>query len=352
MVNGFRYCLTMIDRFSRWPVAVPMKDCTAETVAESFFTHWVSQFGTPLTLTTDQGPQFESALFSAMTRFVGCKKTRTSPYHPASNGIVERWHRTLKAALMCKPEIPWIYLLPSVMLGLRTAYKEDLKASPAEMLYGTTLRIPGEFFVHSEQSADPKVFVEKHRDYMRKIRPIQTSNHAKHRQFIHKDLLTCTHVFLRLDHVKPPLERPYSGPHEILERITEKLYKIRIVTEDKISEDNIGIERLKPAHMPATDHTPILNTPADNNQNFEKKTTPQDTVPLTQPKNVKFASENVKDIRGGVDVATPHLPPPPETPREAPSLTTRQPRKQVLQPRELYSLASHVDSNTLPASHS
>ena len=95
--NGFKYCLTIIDRFSRWPVAVPLKNITAETVTTALLTHWIAHYGTPLTITSDQGAQFESNLFKALAQFI---VTRTSPYHPASNGNIERWHRTFKAALM------------------------------------------------------------------------------------------------------------------------------------------------------------------------------------------------------------------------------------------------------------
>ncbi|XP_034936590.1 uncharacterized protein [Chelonus insularis] len=160
-VRGYQYCLTIIDRFSRFPMAIPLKDVTAQTVADAFFNNWVCLFGTPLTITPDQGSQFESALFNALLNTVSAKRIRTTPYHPASNGLVERWHRTLKIALMCHPNIPWVDVLPSVLLGLRTVYKEDLKASPAELLFGTTLRIPGEFFVHEDLSGNPEKFVEK-----------------------------------------------------------------------------------------------------------------------------------------------------------------------------------------------
>lgn len=90
VLNGLSYCLTIINRFSRWLVAVPLRDVTADTVCTAFYTNWIAQFGTPLTSTTDQGSQFESALFAAVTRMIGANKFRTTSYHPKSNGLVER----------------------------------------------------------------------------------------------------------------------------------------------------------------------------------------------------------------------------------------------------------------------
>ncbi|XP_011313299.1 uncharacterized protein [Fopius arisanus] len=131
LVKGLRYCLTMIDRFTRWPVAVLLNNIEADTTATALYTQWVAQFGTLLHITTEQASQFESRLFSALARLVGAKKIHTTPYRPQSNGLVERWHRTVKAALMCNAPTPWADLLPTVMLGLRVADKKDLKASPA-----------------------------------------------------------------------------------------------------------------------------------------------------------------------------------------------------------------------------
>lgn len=103
-VRGYQYCLTMIDRFSRWPEAAPLQNMAADTVANEFFNHWISRFGSRITITSDQGTQFESSLFQALTHLVGTQKIRTTAYHPQSNGIGERMHRTLKAALMCSPK--------------------------------------------------------------------------------------------------------------------------------------------------------------------------------------------------------------------------------------------------------
>ena len=136
--NGFRYLLTIIDRFSRWPEAIPMVEMTAETVAHAFYDNWVSRYGAPVLITTDQGTQFESAFFAELLKILGLERIHTTPYHPESNGLVEKWHRHLKAALMCVciNNTDWYFKLPTVLLGLRTTVRLDTGVSPAEVLFG------------------------------------------------------------------------------------------------------------------------------------------------------------------------------------------------------------------------
>ena len=97
--HGQVYILTCIDRFTRWPEAFPMPDMTAETVALTFASGWIARFGVPATITTDSGRQFESCLWTNLLHFLCCKHLRTTAYHPIANGIIERYHRQLKAAL-------------------------------------------------------------------------------------------------------------------------------------------------------------------------------------------------------------------------------------------------------------
>ncbi|CAB0028406.1 unnamed protein product [Trichogramma brassicae] len=157
--RGFSYLLTMIDRFSRWPEAVPLQDITAETVARAFVKHWVSRFGSPSTLTTDQGGQFESKLFEEVSRALGIEKIHTTPYYPQANGMIERFHRDIKAAFMCRSEAgDWLDALPTIMLGLRTRPILDIDLSPAEMLYGRALRIPGIFCEYDDDDYDSRAF--------------------------------------------------------------------------------------------------------------------------------------------------------------------------------------------------
>ena len=132
----FRYLLTCVERFTHWPEAI-----RAETVADAFFSGWIARFGTPATITTDRGAQFESKLWDGLCNQFGIVRNRTTSYHPQSNGKVERFHHQLKAALMAhESPNPWTTTLPAVLLGARSAIKELLDRSAAEFIYGTTLK--------------------------------------------------------------------------------------------------------------------------------------------------------------------------------------------------------------------
>ena len=150
--KGCVYLLTCIDRFTRWPEAIPIPDACAETVAIALVEHWVSRFGAPATITHDRGRQFQSNLFAALSNLLGCRSIATTAYHPQANGMVERFHRQLKAALKAQPEPErWRELLPLVLLGIRASVKEDLGCTASELVYGTTLRLPGQLLAPSQR---------------------------------------------------------------------------------------------------------------------------------------------------------------------------------------------------------
>ena len=72
--KGNTYLLTCINRFTRWPEAVPISDMTAQTVAWAFVSGWILHFGVPSTVTTDRGRQFESSLWQQLMQFLGCNR--------------------------------------------------------------------------------------------------------------------------------------------------------------------------------------------------------------------------------------------------------------------------------------
>ena len=80
--NGFRYLLTAVDRFTRWPVAVPIVDASTQSVVDAFAFGWIQHFGVPTTITSDRGAQFLSAIFQQLTKIWGIQHIMTTSYHP------------------------------------------------------------------------------------------------------------------------------------------------------------------------------------------------------------------------------------------------------------------------------
>ena len=162
----------MVDRFSRWPDVIPLMDIQAQTIVDAFLSGWVSRFGICSTVTTYRGAQFQSSLFQSLLSQLGITRIRTTSYHQSSNGIVERLHRTLKTSLKCHNSADWMGVLPLVLLGIRSSFKQDLGCCSALMLYGTPPHLPGEFFnspPHSSSSAHS--FLQTLSDHISKLKP-------------------------------------------------------------------------------------------------------------------------------------------------------------------------------------
>ncbi|BHF58444.1 hypothetical protein SprV_0100139600 [Sparganum proliferum] len=199
--NGCSYLLTCVDRFTRWPEAIPLPDIAAPTVVKAFLSRWAAIFGAPSTITTDRGAQFESNLFQSLLSFLGCARIRTTAYHPDANRMVERpsgWHPgdRLKASLRAAADPEnWTDHLPLVLLGIRSALKPDLDCSAAELVFGATVRLPGEMITPTQQGAveGPTNLLHRLRQFMRTLSPVPPRSSASP-SYLEKDLATCSHT--------------------------------------------------------------------------------------------------------------------------------------------------------------
>lgn len=244
--NGFTHLLTVIDRFTRWPEAIPLKETDTKACARALLLHWIARFGLPLDMTSDRGPQFTSALWSNLTELLGIKLHRTTAYHPQANGLVERFHRHLKSALRARLTGPgWYDELPWVLLGIRTAPKDDLGSSAAELVYGSPLTVPGEFVNgHRVTEQTHAQVLKRLRETVGSLVPQPTTWHSATPALVPPALASSKYVFLRRDAHRTPLQNPYEGPYRVIEH-GDKFCKIDMGGRT----ETISVDRLKPAKV-------------------------------------------------------------------------------------------------------
>ncbi|PIK59982.1 pol polyprotein [Apostichopus japonicus] len=177
---------------------------------------------------------------------LGTQRTRTTSYHPQANGVVERFHRQLKGALKAQMDpTHWVDYLPLVLLGIRSAVKVDLGHCVAEMVFGTTLRLPGQFFDGTSQieSSDPSTYIQNLKESMKSLRPLLSKESRHHTSSLDSNLRTCSHVFVRHDATRKPLQPPYNGPYKILSR-SDKFFTLDINGRT----NTVSVDRLKVAY--------------------------------------------------------------------------------------------------------
>ncbi|CAL9689823.1 unnamed protein product [Knipowitschia caucasica] len=243
--RGFTYLLTMVDRTTRWPEAVPLASITSADVARAFIGTWVLRFGTPSDLSSDRGAQFTSEIWNAVAGGLGVKLHRTTAYHPQANGLCERFHRSMKAALRASlTDGNWVDKLPWVMLGLRTAPKEDLQSSSAELVYGQALRVPGDFIPDATRPWSATEQRSSLREVATGFAPVPTSQHCSPESRMPAGLRSASFVFVRHDAHRGPLRPPYDGPFKVLQHGDKSL-----VVDIGGRPETISVDRIKPAHV-------------------------------------------------------------------------------------------------------
>ena len=162
--RSYRYILMIGDNYSRWFEAVPMGNITSETVCTNFIDVWVSRFGVPHYLHSDNGSQFTSKLYKDMCERLQIETTYSSPYHPQGNAKTERINRTLEDGLSkyCQDRHEtWAIHLQTFMMAYRSAAHESTGQTPFRLFFGKEMRLPVDVFYPT--LSQPFV---GHRDYI------------------------------------------------------------------------------------------------------------------------------------------------------------------------------------------
>ena len=150
--GGYSAIFTCVDRMTKFtrltPCILGAGELSAAHVARLFFDSVVRLFGVPEDVVHDRDPRFTSDFWRCLWELMGTKVVLSSAYHPQTDGQTERTHRTLEQALMCllversRPESDWCELLGVVEFGINSTVAASTGKSPAELVYGETLRAP------------------------------------------------------------------------------------------------------------------------------------------------------------------------------------------------------------------
>ena len=246
-IKGNKHALVIMDYFSKYVRIYPIVDQKTETVLECLL-DWVHDFGVPCRLHSDQGSQFESRLFQAMCERLGIKKTRTTPYRPESDGMVERFNRTLKDMLskyIDEQGLDWDANVKAYSMAYNSSVHSATGFTPFFLVHGYEPRVPLDAMLGPPAESIPvRSYLE---DRLRAIRAAyeqvrRNSAQAAAKATQHYNKRQCAENYKEGDKVwvrdfraaaggKPKLGLPYKGPSTIISRVgspgREVAYKVQ-----------------------------------------------------------------------------------------------------------------------------
>ena len=142
---GNKYIVILQDYFTKWPEAIALKSVASQDIETWMMRDIIPRYGVPNELITDQGSQFVSKSFKEFCDKLGITHRRTSPFHPMTDGMVERFNRTFLNMVrnyVDEDQLNWDEHIPSILFAYRTASHDNIKVSPAEALQTRKLKLP------------------------------------------------------------------------------------------------------------------------------------------------------------------------------------------------------------------
>jgi len=157
--QGNRFILSVIDHLTRFVILIAIKDKAARTIVRQLIERVFSVFGSPETLHSDQGTEFENQLVKELQSVFGYKKTRTAAFRPQGNSVLERVHSTVHNMLAMYSNLSfdnWAELLPFVQLAHNTAYSTTLQETPHFLMFGRAAVLPVDLILGVPSTSAPQ----------------------------------------------------------------------------------------------------------------------------------------------------------------------------------------------------
>ena len=239
--RGNSFILTIMDRMSRYPEAIPVRNAKARNVVHHLIQYF-TRFGLPKRIQSDRGSNFTGTYFKDQMKQLNINHVTSTPYHPESQGIVERFHQTLKSILrkMCDSnDRVWDDMLPFALFAIRSAPSETLGLSPFELIFGHRVRGPVEVLREAWEDVRENVDVVDRLDELRtnlykawevaKENEMQSQKRSKSkhdRKAISRNFGIGDFVLALLPKEGSSLQYKFSGPFKILDKRGDVNYLI------------------------------------------------------------------------------------------------------------------------------
>ena len=262
--SGNAWVMVVGDYCSKWMEAYPLPDARAVTVADKFVKEFVCRFGVPLELHSDQGTNFESAVFAEMCRVLGISKTRTTAYNPKSDGMVERYNKTMvnMVAMMIEPKRQqgdWDECPPYASFAYRCTPQESTGESPNMMMLGREVRLPVDLMVEC-----PSVEDTTRTDYAEALRHNLQEAHTRARECLRQSARRQKRNYDRKVHGQglkegqfvwlfnklkkkgrsSKLQLRWEGPYLVVKRLSDVTFRVQLKRGSKAFV--VHGDRLKP----------------------------------------------------------------------------------------------------------
>ena len=141
---GNRYMLVIGDYFSKFTMPIAVQNKKQETIAEALVTRWISLFGIPDVICTDRGRKFDNLLMRELCERFHITKSRTCSYHPASNGVIERYNSSFAQIVgtLCNEQQQWDLNLPFAQIAYNATVYSTIANTLNKVVYGDQLKMP------------------------------------------------------------------------------------------------------------------------------------------------------------------------------------------------------------------
>ena len=303
--SGNRYILVISDYYTKWTESFPMPNMEARTVARIIVEKVITRFGVPSYIHSDQGKQYEGSLFHEMCRLLGIKKTRTTPYHPQSDGMVERFNRTLTTMLSAyvnEHHSDWDTHLQYVMMAYRSARHETTGFTPNKLMLGREVSTPLDI-MYEMPMAMKRIptnkwvweLQEKMEDAHKLVRRHVRSEMVRQKRY-HDEKLSweefkegdSVYIYFptkKLGH-SPKFTSHWRGPYNILRRLSNLTYEVDCGQNNK--PQIVHVDRIRRNHR----------------QQLRGEQTPDHEQPAVQDGTSKEESELVSEVDSSYELVS------------------------------------------------